>query len=422
MLERLNQAMEHIERHLDQPIDAAELARIAATSEYHLRRMFSALAGMPLSEYIRRRRLTLAGAEVLARHDSLLEIAVRYGYGSGEAFARAFRAMHGVAPGEARRTGAELVSQPQLTFRLTVEGSSSMRYRVVERPAFTVVGPKTRVPLIHTGPNQSIIDFVRGIPPRTRDHLEEFAKLSNQDPQGIVAVCDDLDPSRAEGTELDYYHAVITTPESVESPTTPLDDMAVLPVPPGTWAVFTTSGPAPEAIQLLRDDYAPAIRDGVPYSTFDSTSDPADLAAMDALCGYLTDTDGHLPRDWPTVTLRKPDADERAEAARQLAAAGPLTPDQRLLRILLDDDQPTFEQALVTRLIEHRESAEPDPAPRTLLPLGPLALAALAVQVQGWELDVRSGYLPHGLLGSPGALLRRAADADVNDLGYWTAK
>lgn len=96
MLERLNQALEHIEGRLEQQVDVTELARIAATSEYHLRRMFSALAGMPLSEYVRRRRLTVAGAAVLAGRESLLEIAVRYGYGSGEAFARAFRAMHGI--------------------------------------------------------------------------------------------------------------------------------------------------------------------------------------------------------------------------------------------------------------------------------------------------------------------------------------
>ncbi|MFI6730259.1 immunity 49 family protein [Streptomyces sp. R-74717] len=172
---------------------------------------------------------------------------------------------------------------------------------------------------------------------------------------------------------------------------------------------------------LLRSDYAPAIRDGVPYSKLNSTSDPADLAAMAALCGYLTQARGHLPRDWPTVTLCKPDADVRAEAARELDTAGSLTPDQRLLRVLLDDDQHAFEQALVARLIEHRESVGPDPAPRTLLPLGALALAALAVQVHGWELGVRSGYLPHGMLGSPEAL-RRAADAGENDLGYWTAK
>ncbi|MFF0221573.1 effector binding domain-containing protein [Streptomyces sp. NPDC004629] len=246
MLERLNQAMEDIEGRLDQPVDAARLARIAATSEYHLRRMFSALAGMPLSEYVRRRRLTVAGAEVLAGRAPLLEVAVRYGYGSGEAFARAFRAMHGIGPGEARRTGAALVSQPRLAFRLTVEGSSSMRYRVVDRPDFTVVGLKARVPLVHTGPNRAIIDFVRGIAPGTLQSLE---KLSDQEPQGIVAVCDDLDPSRAEGTELDYYQGVVTS-SAAPAP----EGATALQVPAGTWAVFTVSGPAPKAIQYLWRD------------------------------------------------------------------------------------------------------------------------------------------------------------------------
>ncbi|GAA1419257.1 AraC family transcriptional regulator [Streptomyces sp. SBST2-5] len=244
MLERLNQVLDHIEQRLDQDIDAAGLARIAATSEYHLRRMFSALAGMPLSEYIRRRRLTVAGAEVLEGRATLLEIAVRYGYGSGEAFARAFRAVHGVGPGEARRTGAALVSQPRLTFRLTVEGSSSMRYRVVDRPGFTVVGFKARVPLVHSGPNEKIISFVRGL---DREAVGQLEQLSDQEPQGVVAVCDDLDPSRAEGTELDYYHAVVTSAPAPEGTDT-------LRVPAGTWAVFTTAGPSPQAIQDLWRD------------------------------------------------------------------------------------------------------------------------------------------------------------------------
>lgn len=244
MLERLNQALEHIERQLHSSIDVGELARVAATSEYHLRRMFSALAGMPLSEYIRRRRLTVAGAEVLAGERTLLEIAVKYGYGSGEAFARAFRGVHGVGPGEARRTGAVLSSQPRMTFRLIVDGSSSMRYRVVHKPEFRVVGAKARVPLVHSGPNQAIIDFVCGIGDRARKLL---GKLSDQEPHGILAVCDDLDPSRAEGTDLDYYHGVVTSASAPEGMTT-------LTVPAGTWAVFTTSGPAPEAIQALWRD------------------------------------------------------------------------------------------------------------------------------------------------------------------------
>ncbi|QDO03430.1 hypothetical protein FNV62_51225 [Streptomyces sp. RLB3-17] len=172
---------------------------------------------------------------------------------------------------------------------------------------------------------------------------------------------------------------------------------------------------------LLRSDYAPAIRDGVPYSKLNSTSDPADLAAMDALCGYLTQARGHLPRDWPTVTLCKPDTDERAEAARKLDAARPLTSDQRLLRVLLDDDQHAFERALAARLSEHRECMGSDPVPRTLLPLSALALAALAVQVHGWDLGVRSGYLPQGMLGSPEAP-RRTEDVGGKDSGRWTAK
>ncbi|WP_058041219.1 immunity 49 family protein [Streptomyces roseifaciens] len=172
---------------------------------------------------------------------------------------------------------------------------------------------------------------------------------------------------------------------------------------------------------LLREDFAPAIHQGVPYSDLTSTSGPADLAAMDALCLYLAQADGHLPRDWPTVVLRMPTADERAEAARQLDALDALTADQHLLRVLLDDDQQAFEQALVARLTEHRDSTGSDPSPRTLLPLGALALAALAVQVHGWELGVRSGYLPHSLLGSPEAL-RRAAATQVNTLGGWVAK
>ncbi|MBT2899394.1 AraC family transcriptional regulator [Streptomyces sp. McG3] len=245
MLERLNDAMEHIEAHLGERIDVAELARIATTSEYHFRRMFSALAGLPLSEYIRRRRMTVAGAEVLGDPGrTLLDVAVRYGYDTGEGFARAFRAVHGIGPGEARRSGAVLRSQQRLTFRLVVEGSSDMRYRLVEKDAFQVVGKRARVPLIHEGPNPAIAEFIRGI---GREALDRIAALSDQDPAGIVGVSDQLDPSRAEGTELDYYHGVVTSAEAPE-------DLDALPVPAGTWAVFESEGEFPGALQYLWRD------------------------------------------------------------------------------------------------------------------------------------------------------------------------
>lgn len=276
MLERLNQAMEHVERNLDQPIDVADLARIALTSEYHLRRLFSALAGVPLSEYVRRRRLTVAGAEVLAGERTLLDIAVRYGYGSGEAFARAFRAVHGVGPGEARRTGAVLRSQPRMSFRLVVEGSSSMEYRVVEKDAFRVVGRKARVPLVHEGMNPAIVEFVKGLEPEVR---ERIAGLSDQEPAGVLNVSVNIAEGREEGTELDYYYAAAT---SADVP----DDLEALDVPAGTWAVFESSGEFPKVLQeVWRDVYTQWF----PSNPYRSVPGPEILSARVSADGATAD-------------------------------------------------------------------------------------------------------------------------------------
>ncbi|MEV4612237.1 AraC family transcriptional regulator [Kitasatospora sp. NPDC049258] len=255
MLERLNLAMEHIEGRLDRSIEAAELARIAMTSEYHFRRMFSALAGMPLSEYVRRRRLTVAGAEVLARERTLLEIAVRYGYTSGEAFARAFRAVHGVGPGEARRTGAALCSQPRMSFRLIIEGSSTMRYRIVRKQRFNVIGRKARVRQIHEGENPAIAAHVASI---GRETLQRIASLSDQEPAGIVSVIRYLSDSREEGSELDYWHAVVS---GADAP----GELDVLTVEAGTWAVFENTGPYPQALQHMWRDVATQWFPSNPY-------------------------------------------------------------------------------------------------------------------------------------------------------------
>ncbi|MFH9348683.1 GyrI-like domain-containing protein [Kitasatospora sp. NPDC017646] len=259
MLEHLNRAMERIERNLDQEIDVAELARIAMTSEYHFRRLFSMLAGMPLSEYVRRRRLTVAGAEVLDGGRTLLDIAVRYGYTSGEAFARAFRSMHGVGPGETRRDGAALISQPRMSFRLIVEGSSSMEYRIIERAAFRIVGRKARVPLIYLGVNPHIAEFIKGLGVET---VERITALTGEDPLGIVSVTDDFSPNREEGSELDYWHAVVAREDAVVP-----DDLEVLHVPAGTWAVFTNTGPFPHALQEMWGDTYSQWFPSNPYET-----------------------------------------------------------------------------------------------------------------------------------------------------------
>ncbi|WP_433663936.1 helix-turn-helix domain-containing protein [Nocardia sp. CA-128927] len=156
MISALNRLVDLVEEHLTEELDVNGLAKQLGTTEYHLRRMFSSLAGMPLSEYVRRRRMTVAAADVVRGADDLLSIAVRHGYGSTEAFGRAFRAVHGVGPSDVRRDGGPLRTQPQLRFRLTVEGSNPMDTRIIDRPAFRLIGHAARVPLIHQGINPHI--------------------------------------------------------------------------------------------------------------------------------------------------------------------------------------------------------------------------------------------------------------------------
>ncbi|NJP50151.1 immunity 49 family protein [Streptomyces sp. SBST2-5] len=151
---------------------------------------------------------------------------------------------------------------------------------------------------------------------------------------------------------------------------------------------------------LLRDDHAPAIRAGVPYSKLNSVSDPGELAEMDTLACYLTGAEGHPPRQG-AVPVRMPEVDERLDGILRLREAGELTPDQRLLRVLMEDDRTAFERALAERLEQYRHSVPAGAAPRSLLPHRTVALAALAVRVHGWDLRVRSPYLPQGLLQAP---------------------
>ncbi|NUL45224.1 AraC family transcriptional regulator [Cellulosimicrobium funkei] len=253
-MQHWNRAMGCIEANLTADVDVKELARTAMTSEYHFRRMFSSLAGMPLSAYVRRRRLTAATAEIVDG-STVLDVAVRYGYGSAEAFNRAFKSLHGMTPTEARRPGAVLHSQPQLRFHLTVEGTTDVEHRIIEKAAFTVVGVKTRVPLIHEGDNAAIADFERSIDPTIRTQLTE---LSDQEPAGSVAVTVNIDEPRAEGSYLDYWRAAATTRPTPAG-------MNSLDVPAGLWVVFDTEGDFPEALQQLWADAATEWFPANPY-------------------------------------------------------------------------------------------------------------------------------------------------------------
>ena len=243
MIGTLNDLVDLVESGQAEELDVAALASAHGTTEYHLRRMFSALAGMPLSEYVRRRRMTLAAAELTGAAPSLLDVAVRHGYGSVEAFGRAFRAVHGISPAEARRDGGPLRTQPTLRFRLSVEGSTPMDVTITHRPAFVLAGHATQVPLQHVGVNPRIQEHIAAIPPEEHVRLKQ---LSDTEPTGILAVTADVEPDAPEGTPLTYLHGV-----ALQESTAVPDDLDALRQDAGTWAVFAADGPFPETLQNL---------------------------------------------------------------------------------------------------------------------------------------------------------------------------
>ncbi|MFD5522883.1 AraC family transcriptional regulator [Streptomyces virginiae] len=279
MISALNQLVDLVEEHLAEDPDVHALAGSLGTTEYHLRRMFSSLAGMPLSEYVRRRRMTVAAADVVRGEADLLGIAVRHGYGSGEAFGRAFRAVHGAGPGEVRRDGGPLRTQPQLRFRLTVEGSVPMDTRLVNRPAFRLVGHATRVPLVHQGANPHIQEHIAALP--LEEHLRLKA-LGDTEPRGLLQVSDDLDPDSAEGSELTYLHGV-----ALDRDTPAPDGLDAIEVTEGMWAVFRTSGPHPQALQTT---WAATATDWFPSNPWRLRPGPSIVATLDRAADFSTAT------------------------------------------------------------------------------------------------------------------------------------
>lgn len=241
VLANMNEALRYIENHLTDEIDAKEAARLACCSEYHFQRMFSFLAGLPLTDYIRRRRLTLAAFELQSGQCKVIDAAVKYGYGSADSFARAFQAMHGITPSEARTGAHSLKAFSPMTFQLTVRGGSEMQYRIVEKAAFRIVGVMRRVPIVFEGVNPEIAAMRRQL--NEGEAMAELIALSDTDPRGLINASANFSEGRMEEKgELDHYIGVATTKIGP-------DRFAQLDVAATTWAVFEAIGPFPATLQ-----------------------------------------------------------------------------------------------------------------------------------------------------------------------------
>lgn len=239
-LKHMNDAMGFIEANLTGHIDFKEASRLAYCSEYHFKRMFSFLAGISLSEYIRRRRLTLAAFDLRDPSMKVIDIAVKYGYSSPDSFTRAFQQLHGITPTEARNNGRSLKAYPKVTFQLSIKGGNEMNYRIVEKEAFRIVGIKKRVPIIFSGVNPEIASMWQSLDEK---RINELKNLANIEPTGLISASTNFSEGRMEEKgELDHYIGAATTKECPEN-------LAMLEVPASAWAVFQAVGSFPETLQ-----------------------------------------------------------------------------------------------------------------------------------------------------------------------------
>lgn len=157
-MDKMNNAIDYIEANIMDDIDLNLVARKACCSVYHFLRTFSFLAGIPLSEYIRRRKLTLAAFD-LFDGEKVVDVASKYGYSSPEAFARAFKGLHGITPIAARNTDMSLKAYPKLSFHLSLGGDEEIDYRIAQKNAYEVCGITIDVPILNEKTNAVITQF-----------------------------------------------------------------------------------------------------------------------------------------------------------------------------------------------------------------------------------------------------------------------
>jgi AraC family transcriptional regulator len=240
-LKQLNLAMRYIEANLDGEIDFQRVAQIAGCSEYHFRRMFTFLSGITLSEYIRNRRLSQAALELRNSSVKVIDLAVKYGYDSPDAFTRAFQALHGLTPTDARHEGVSLKAFPPMTFQLTIQGGNEMDYRIIDKEAFYIVGLKQRVSLQYNGVNPEIAAMWASL---TEDDIRMLKAMSNVEPRGLLSASVNFTEGRAEGTQFDQMIGVAADQAANGK-------WESLAVPASTWAVFTARGKFPDALQSV---------------------------------------------------------------------------------------------------------------------------------------------------------------------------
>lgn len=229
-LTQMNEALDYIESHLTDEIDLDEIGRITACPAGLFQRIFPKIIGIPLSEYIRRRKLTLAAYDLQVSDCKVVDVAMKYGYETADAFTVAFKRMHGINPAAVKENGVSLKAYPRLTFTLLVKGVTEMNYRIEEKEDIRTVG----VVIKASQENNPIPDFWGEC--YENGTAEKLCKTSPGKP--LIGICCNMNN---DGT-FNYMIGIETTAAVP-------DGMSELIIPKSTWAIFESVGPMPEAIQ-----------------------------------------------------------------------------------------------------------------------------------------------------------------------------
>jgi AraC family transcriptional regulator len=235
-IERLNSAITYIEENIYEPLNLEEVSKIACCSTYHFQRMFAYIAEIPLSEYIRRRRMSRAAVDLQNGCEKVIDISLKYGYDSPTAFNRAFKSVHGITPSQAREEGIIIKAFPPISFKITIKGDSELNYRVEKKDAFRILGVSK--PLANEIENNfELVPRMWG-EAAMNGTIPRLAAMMDGSPLGLLGVssCNELNNWR-------YYIAVASSQ--------PVDeDLEEYTVPSSTWAIFSGEG-SNQSIQEL---------------------------------------------------------------------------------------------------------------------------------------------------------------------------
>lgn len=234
-IEQMNGALSYIEEHIEEELTVEVIAKVAMYSPSHFSRVFNFLSDTSLKAYIRSRRLTLAAVELRDKDCRVLDIALKYGYETPEAFTKAFKKFHGIVPSKVYNFEGPLNVTPAMSFSVVMKGEKMMEYKIIEKTSFDVVGVKRNVSTVN-GENFKIIPqfWQEVMKDGTFNAINGAAKSL-----GTLGVITDYVESTS---AFDYY--IACEGNHIEG-----IDYDTYTVPAGKYAVFTTRGPLPEAIQ-----------------------------------------------------------------------------------------------------------------------------------------------------------------------------